>query len=54
MKKKVLVGYLVGEEDILDDLEEFIQFDYDDAIIELPREIVLMLTTMDNAVLGVA
>ena len=38
---------------ILDDLEEFIQFDYEDAILELPREIVLMLTTMDNAVLGV-
>jgi hypothetical protein len=57
MKKKYLVSVLMAGEDLdemIDELEEYVHFDYEDQIIQLPKEIVLMLSKMDNGVLGVA
>ena len=57
MKKKYVVGVLMDSDEIdmvIDDLDEIVHFTLEDKVIQLPRELIIMLHTMDYTELGVA
>ena len=64
MKKKYKVTIMLTDEELvnfddrlsecIDEIEDYVTFSYEDKIIQIPRELLIMLNTMDYCVLGVA